>query len=135
MRALRAFALVAGCVSLFGAPVAAQTPIDPQAAQVSALRKEVQRQRKAHGAIKKDLEVSRAAITDLEQRDKLQEEALDSLRRELARAWAWGAVGFALLFFVLVIIGLRRPPSSRPDELQQRLAALDRKLQDLSPRC
>lgn len=127
--------LAACWLFVLAAPVAAQTPAAPEVIQVAALRKELQRHRKAQGALKKDLDIARATIGDLNQKITDQDGELVSLHQEVSQIWAGGAVGFAVLFSVLLIIAFRRPRApSPPDELQQRLAALDHKLRELSPR-
>jgi Tfp pilus assembly protein PilN len=135
MRALGALALAACCLLILVVPVVAQTPVDPQAAQIGSLRKEMQRQRRVQATLKKELDIARATIGDLNRKITDQEVKLVTLHHEVSQIWAGGAVGFAVLLSVLLIIAFRRPRApSPPDELQQRLAALDHKLRELSPR-
>ena len=132
MRAL--LALIGCCLALIVTPARAQSPFNPEPAQIAALRKELQRQRKTQDTLKKDLKAARSTVDDLNRKTADQDAALDAMNLELARIWASGAVGMAVLLFVLLIIAFRRPRASTPpDELQQRLAALDRKLRDLNP--
>jgi hypothetical protein len=108
--------------------------MDPTTAQFNAIRKELKKQRKTQESLRSELETSANAVRDLRKVNSDQELALITLRRDLFLTTAGAAVGVAVLFFLLLIIGFRnRPRASQPDELQRRLATLDRKLQEISP--
>lgn len=135
MRALGVLALAGCCLLILVAPSAAQAPVNPQAAQMVGLRKELQRQRKVQVALNKELETARETIDDLTQKVTDQEAKLYLLRQEQARLWGGGAVAVCVLLLLLLIVDFRRLRfAPQPDELQQRLAALDHKLRELTPR-
>jgi hypothetical protein len=125
--------LFCACCLLAVNSVAAQTASGPEAAQIAILRTELRKQRKAHDALRAEIASAEAQIAELQQKTLDQRSDADSLRQEFAATNARGAVGLALLFFVLLLVAFRRPRAPvSPNELQTRLAALDRKLKDLS---
>jgi hypothetical protein len=132
MRAIRVLLLAVACVLGVGATVSAQVPENPAAAQVAGLRKELRRQRKVQDVLRTDLDTARTQLKELGRTVSDQAAELVSVRRDLAQTWGGGAVGLVILLIVLLLIAMRRPPgAANPDELQQRLAALDQKLRDL----
>jgi hypothetical protein len=133
MRAFGMLILAVGLIFISSEPLTAQPPANPATAQIVGLRKELQRQRKVQDSLRADLESARTQLDTLNRRLGEQEADLASVRRDLAQTWGGGAVGLAMLLVVLLLIAMRRPPRvGNPDELHQRLAALDQKLRDLA---
>jgi septal ring factor EnvC (AmiA/AmiB activator) len=114
----------------------AQARPSAEAGQIAVLRKELQRQRKVQDQLRSDLQTTRTVVGDLNQRITMQRFFNQSLQHELASTKGLGAIIAAALGALLLIVAFRRgrPAAAAEDDLQRRLAALDQKLRDLSPR-